>query len=307
MKKNNRIRESTDSKLEQERRELAVVPIFRSNDLYQAMFPEIEPVFQKGEDLEGYSPEVKLKRKKLIDFIVKNENKTIILDQTCEEQLWYVGLAELPDKFELDKMPKEFPYEFEKLLKIHYNIDYSFGITIDSRLREKLGQEFSPQVAKVLFEIAKRKNENIQQVYILTLNIADHTTKDVLNLKEYGNQAKEISHTISYTSGWNTEEEKKRITLVSTVLKDVAWKELGVEPELVATLNKADIKHGDLIVVDRHNPAIVVEKINEIFPKQISQLPLETELYNNQKFLGDEMASKGLVNVLRKIFENVMD
>lgn len=288
---------------EKERGELAVVPIFRGNDLYQAMFPEVEPVFEKGENRDDSSA------KKVLDAMIANPNKTVLLDKTCDSYLsYYLTLENLPKKFELTELPlvnNAFDKKaLAKLLKIHYNIDYNPWGTIDAKLEGKLGHAFSPELVKGLFEIAKKKNEDMQKVYILTLHIADHTPKqEVLNLKEYEDLAEEISRTITYTNGWDTEEAKKQISLVSAVLRETAEKELGIKPELIATVNMEDIQKGDFFVVDRHHPAVSKGNINERFPQQVLLLPLETELLNNEKFLGNKFPGEGLAMMLRRDFE----
>jgi hypothetical protein len=299
MEKINQNPENKVSKLEQEKGELAFIPIFRNNDLYHAMFPEIKPLFEKGEDVDMTSI------KKVVDAIIANENKAVIVDETCKEPLLYIELEHLPEKFALKELPTSnggFDLEvFQKLLKTHYNIDFDPYTSIDEKLRKKIGQDFSVDLAKSLFEIAKNKNKNIKQVYILNNNIGDHAILTSDN-SEYVDSAKEITTSITFESN-ESEERKERVSLILAILKKAVEEEFGIEPKIVQTIKQSDISEGDLVIVDRHNSAISNEKLNEILPKQISLLPIETELYNNERFLGNELPSDSLANMLRKDFE----
>lgn len=297
MEKINQNPENKVSKLEQEKGELAVVPIFRANDLYQAMFPEVEPLFPKGKEI-GYD-----EIKPLLNAIAKNKDKSVILDNTCREEILpETRLEDLPEEFGLKELPKGFDsYVLGDLFKKHFNIDLKLDDTIDSKIREQLNFKFSPELTKELLEIVKSKNPNVKQVYILNNSIGDHAGDMSAYAPEYINSAKEIGASI--VSEESFEERREHESLVLAILKKAVKEEFGVEPAIVSTLHQGDIKDGDLVIVDRHNSLVSDEKLNEVLPKQVALLPIETELHNNEQFLGGEVSSEGLANRLRKGFE----
>jgi len=281
--------------------ELEAVPIFRANDLYCDIFPEIKPIFEKGEEPRS--------GKKIIEAILKNEGKTVILDRTCEAYVTLVKPEDLPKEFGLNEIPEDGLQinDLKKLFKTHFNIEIKKE-TIDDKIEKKTANGFSPEIVKGLFEMAKKKNSNIKQVYILSLNIADHAPYplEISNFKQYEDSAKEIGQEIVETDAVDVEgieEEKKRMSFILAVFKKATKEEFGIEPKLITTINQEDIKEGDLVVVDRHNSACSKLKINEQFPKQVSILPLESEIRNNEKFLGDKFTDSGLIKNLRKDFE----
>lgn len=253
-----------------EKLELSVVPIFRANDLYEAMFPEIKPLFAKGEELDMSSVQ------KLIDSIVSNKNKSVVIDDTCREALYHVELENLPKEFGLTELPTingGFDFNaFSELLKKHYNIDFSAWDTIDQKIKELLDYKFSPELVKGLIDIAKRKNKNIQQILILTDSLADHV----------GDFPREN---------------------VLSVIRDEVRKEFGKDAKVVSTIE--DLNDGDLAIVDRHNNLISHLKFDISHPKQVSILPLETEIFNNQENLKENVLDDNMdfIRKLRKIFE----
>ena len=252
--------------------ELAAVPIFRSNDLYDALFPEITPIFKKGEEPNA---------KQIFEVIASCRDQAIVLDNTCYETILdtdKVTINDLPQEFELQEIPED-AWQVDlraisELFKEKFSVDMPFygDKTIDRKIDKALGQNFSPELAVGLLEIAKQKNHDIKRVYILSANISDHV----------GNFPKEN---------------------VADLLKDTVQKEFGIEPNVVATISATNIVEGDLIIVDRHNPTVSFLKLNETLPRQISLLPIETELFNNEQFLGEEIQSNTLVAQLRKNFE----
>ncbi len=166
-----------------------------------------------------------------------------------------------------------------ELLKDRFQTEIVFEgqnlYTIDEKLSKILGGTFSPELVKSLFEIAKQKNKNIKQIYILTENIKDHVhTEDKEQVKE---------------------------TVVSTLVDEVK-KDFSLEPIILPTMNASDIKDGDHIIVDRHNP-LVHGDIVQKKPTQFSVLPLETEISNNERYLEEKADKSKLVTILRKEFE----
>ncbi|MFH1608424.1 MAG: hypothetical protein ABH951_00190 [Patescibacteria group bacterium] len=273
----------------EEKPELEAVPIFRNNDLYAELFPEIKPAFEKGEE-----PTVK----KILDAIIQYKDKKVILDSTCAYKIMdmdkeEVSISDFPKEFELNELPdhptNEYIIDTKKifqLLKEKFNItivsqpveDERFApplISIDEKIAKILASTFSQELIGELFSIAKQKNQNIKKVYILTENINDHI---------HGKNRDEV------------------IPTVISVLTDEVKKNFGIEPIILPTMSESEIKDGDLIVVDRHN-LLVRGKIVEQKPTQFSMLPMETELSNNERYLENKPEKSKLIILLHKEFE----
>ncbi len=270
-----------------EQSELVYYPIFRDNELYQAMFPEIKPLFAVGEEVGQDSV------KKLIDEIILHENdKLIILDETCKRVL---------------KLAKE--EDFPK--KINTSC---YDSSIDWKIEKHLHHEFSPGFAKTLFEKAKGKNKNVKQIYIVMQNLSDHSGSfrkldELPFFNEHLDSAKKILGEIEneYKCSNNgreyEHEEKLQTALNLSILRKAAEDEFGITPKFVMDIKPGYINDGDHIVVDRHNRLIGEFKIHTIIPNQISQLPLGTELFNYECFSSDSQISNSVAKELRKLFE----
>ena len=179
---------------------------------------------------------------------------------------------------------------FVNQIKRQFNVDIE-NVTIDEKVEKKIGWNFSPAMVKELLNIAKEKNPNeIKNIHILTNNIADHVeyTEDI-----FGDPTG-----LSF-------EEKRRIKSekVLEILKTEVKKLFNSDPKVVDSFGNQEIKNNDLIIMDRHNEAVRISNINEKFPRQVSILPMETELDNNRKFLGGDFATGELINMLREDFE----
>lgn len=263
--------------------ELKAVPIFRNNDLYAELFPEIQPAFEKGED-----PTLK----KVFATIALYRGKNVILDKTCSTAITKPNRAEIslndfPSELELNEVPAHPQNEkrmdrqkifdlFKEKMNITILCDKdAFPETIDKKITEVLGGTFSPELVVSLFEIAKQKNNDIKNVYILTENIDDHI----------------------YTA----DRDQVLPTVVPTLVEG-AKIAFGVDAVILPTINASDIKDGDLIVTDRHNKIIrdgaVAQK-----PSQFSVLPLETEISNNERYLENKPEQSKLITILRREFE----
>lgn len=278
----------TDLENKEKLGELEEIPIFRNNDLYAEMFPEIHPTFEKGEE-----PTVK----KIFDEIIKYQGKKIILDETCKSKIEYVEVVDCKiEDFPLVLELKELPLhpknaEFVDMDRIFEILKEKLDITlvlknsegnptsVDEKIGAVLGGTFSPELVKNLFEIAKQKNSNIKKVYILTGNIDDHIF---------------------------TEDRDAVLPTVVPTLVDEAKKSFGVEPVVLPTMNGSQVQDGDFIIVDRHN-ALVRGGIVEQKPTQFSVLPLETELSNNERYLENKPSHTKLTTLLRKQFEKKTD
>ena len=250
----------------EEKLELDAIPVFRNNDLYAELFPKIKALFEKGEEPSA---------KKIYDEIIKHKDKKVILDKTCLNALLDLEIAKLED-FPKELDLKEIPVfrgevlvsKIFELLKKDFSVEVESN-TIDYKISKVLGN-FSFESIKTLLEIAKSKNNNIKEIYILTNNLTDHIDN---SLKD---KALEI-------------------------LKEEIQKEFGFEPKIVPiidTISDESIQ----VIVDRHNHAVSRSNLDERFPKQVSMLPLENELFNNQQFLGNELRNKNLIKELRKEF-----
>ena len=259
--------------------ELEAIPIFRNNDLYTELFPEIKPTFEKGEE-----PTLK----KIVSEIIKYQNKKIIFDNTSRNIFMYGKIK--PEDFSENKEWYEIVSgseghsistgTFEELIKEKLGIEIS-STFIESEMNETFKNDFSPKLVDELFEIAKGKNSNIKQVYILSEAITDHV----------------------YEFRSNFPKDKVVPTLV-----EEARKTFGIEPVVLATINESEIKEGDLIVVDRHNSSVRGDIVSRK-PTQFSVLPMETELSNNDRYLtGNHTKLSGeLSKKLRKIFEKKLE
>ncbi len=260
--------------------ELIAVPIFRANDLYNSIFPEIKPVFGIGEEPNA---------KRIFEVIKANNGENVMLDMTCYKaihDLQKVTLEDFPKEFKLKEIPEDAGQvdlgEISKMFKEEFDVtlDSYSSNTIDMKIARSLGENFSPELVQSLFEIAKQKNSNIQKVYILSDNISDHV-RDFPKDK------------------------------VLDSIKEKVQSEFGLSPIVVPTLNKNDIKAGDLIVLDRHNTLVnsltdpETYKIPKDFSLQVSLLPLETELHNNEQLTDKKIESGTLVETLRKSFEKL--
>jgi hypothetical protein len=270
--------ETIQTKLEKTH-ELIAIPIFRSNDLYNSLFPEITPIFKRGEE-----PSLK----KIFDSIKEHGGKEVILDRTCYKAIAWTpaqeaNIEDFPDEFKLKKIPENSGTidmdKLTKLFKKNFDVTLSpYDNTIDSKIAKALGYNFSPDLIQSLFEIAKQKNSDIQKVYILSDNISDHV----------GDFPKDK---------------------VLDVLKEKVESEFGLSAIIVPTL--CNIEKGDHVVFDRHNHLMssLVDldtyRLPENISHQVSLLPLETELHNNEQFGGKKLESGTLVETLRKSFEKV--
>jgi len=260
--------------------ELEAIPIFRNNDLYSELFPEIKAAFEKGEE-----PTIK----KLVGEILKYPNKQLIFDNTCRNKFMYANVTseDLPQDLDWQKILEGSANNsistntFKKIIEEKYNIRISPNDFIENKINEVLMEDFSPKLVDELFEIANQKNPNIKQVYILSDAITDHVYEDKSNFPK----------------------EKVLPTLV-----EEARKFFGVEPIVLPIINESLIKEGDLIIVDRHNPSLKGDIVKQK-PTQFSVLPMETELSNNDRYLGGNhlKVSGGLTEKLRNIFEKKIE
>lgn len=282
------------NKPEEEKKEkpkLEAIPIFRNNDLYAEIFPEIKPAFEKGEDPIA---------KKLFEVLMEYKNKKVILDNTCIETLQNSELGDFPSEFGLKEVPNVNGWtdmkKISELLKQYYDIDsdLSSGTTIDSKISELLQSNFSSESVRGLLEIAKGKNNNIKEVYILSNNIADHTGDFLDFFKDEVSRLKEEDIGDFYRDK------------VVAILKEEAIKEFGFEPKVISTIDNIS-DQSIQVITDRHNNAIYSQNLAERFPKQISMLPLASELFNNERFLGGSMCGTKVADEIRKIFEKKIE
>lgn len=280
-------KESENNIENKEKPELEAIPIFRSNDLYAEMFPEITPAFKKGEEPTF---------KKVLDAIIQHKNKTVILDRTCQWALkdfydyhtkkFTVTLNDFPKEFELSELPikseNKTRLDINKILKQKFNISIN-DILIDEKIDSATEHAFSSELVEELLSIAKQKNKDIRKIYILTENISDHVG-DGLDKKA---------------------KDKVTDKLVSAIKKN-----FNIKPIIVETMDYSDIKVGDHIIVDRHHPLLRMNgegiTANQKKPCQFSVLPLATELNNNERYL-ENKKGKNLATILRKQFEKKKD
>jgi len=268
------IGDNKGGKIEKEKKPLAVAPIFRANDLYCAMFPEVKPLFNKGEQPDA---------KKIFEAILQHKGQKVELDYTCMYELSQIKELEvIPIELSLAEVPmngnKLDLKVIERLLSEKYGItfiNYQGGwCTIDDTINQKTGFGFSPEVASVLVEIAKQKNPGAKKIYIIRECLEDHV------------------------AGNFSEDE------IVQILTEEVKKAFGVEPivvpELDRIIEKAISDPSVHIIKDRH--AGQYDFVDE-HPKQVSSLPLITELHKNEEFLQLEAKEGGLAAYLREAFE----
>jgi hypothetical protein len=260
----------------QEAGKLKAIPIFRANDLYVKIFPEIEPAFQKGEEPNS---------KKIFEILKKYQNKEIIFDNTCAKTLFYeTNLEEIPN--ELNFIPKTYTYNEKEFARLSDDKDFlkvlmekwgvyfpknPSGNTIDKTISKKLGFGFSPEIVKTLFDIAKQKNSNLKQILILTDHLTDH-------VRDFPREQ------------------------VLPLLQKGAMDAFSIEAKTLPIIEEKDVKDDELIVLDRHNEAHGRNDLGKKMPMQTLLLPLETELFNYEQATGKK-PNFDLVSIVRKEFE----
>jgi hypothetical protein len=310
----------------EKKKKLTAVPIFRENDLFCEIFSEVEPAFNKNEE-----PNIKA----IIKAILKTKNNKIILDRTCERKLFseYSGIT--PEDFPEEIDPKDLLTEkilykgstteqkricldkekFMSMVKKQFNIEIENEI-IDRKIEKKIGYSFSPEMVDELLNMAIKKNDNeIKNVYVLIGNLIDHTGKEYLenlpsNLELSEIEVERMKEDIKVSVPSFTESEinnyikdnKEKFAKVLDILKTEIKKVLDLEPKIIDFIEYSKIEKSDLVIVDRHNLFVRRDNMDEKIPKQVSMLPMETELKNNRDFLGKDFATDGLIEKLREEF-----
>ena len=163
----------------EKRWQLAYYPIFRGNALYNAMFPEITPLYQAGED-----PDAEV----ILEEILKHPWEKVILDKTLSNELYRSEkLTEeyLKHRFPAIEMTMESNNEtaldtkqtLKSIFKL-YDISIHYS-TIDNMIHNNLswGEDFnvfSSQDAKNFVSLITAQVPNVDRVIIALNNISDH-------------------------------------------------------------------------------------------------------------------------------------
>lgn len=259
--------------------ELAAVPIFRANDLYSSLFPEVKPVFERGEEPTA---------KKIFDAILEHKNQEVILDQTC--------LATIMGRREGSKLtPEDFPPELglqevplgkdgsvdfgvirsllkEKFHIIFPSIEKPFPLkgrpqTIDRKIENKMQTGFSPETVKWFLELSKKENQNIERVYINTDFLTDHV---------------------------GTFPKEKVLDTLKAGVQEI----FGIEPTIITDGHSGELGDRDLVIADRHSN--LARSLKE--KKQLAVLPISDQMIRNEK-IKDTPFEASLAKNIREDFE----
>ncbi len=267
-------------KNQQHLKPLAVLPVFRANALYCAMFPEIEPLFKEN---EVPSP------KKLYEFLAQQAGKSVMLDLTCffagHKNAKDLTLADFPEALELKKVPTRdngetlIVWDVYKAFRKKMDVRLS-QTAIDSVIENSIEKKFDKETVKTILTTAKQKNADIKEVILITNHINNHIGKIIT-------PETELETIILFREGI-----KEELGLEMVTRYDIAWK---------------DIKPTNMVIVDRHHPMICKE--NEIWMdwnfNRLLILPIASELHYQEKFLGKKTLPESLAGTFRKYFETI--
>ena len=256
------------------KKEFDFIPIFRGNDLYNAVF-QIDPVIPA---------EAKPDAQKILDEVIKHSNKRIMFDGTCRKALCPFGLyirESLVEKIPVEHRRCDAKGEyvlFEESLKEWKNIVF-IEESIDWCAGEVVGGGMTTEILKELFQTVRAKNNNkINRVVILTDNLFDHagprgiSEPDVIK-KEMESVAKKVLH------------------------PDVILFQPNIDSDEVGKL--------DLVVADRHHEIIIMHELWKKFPRNTLVLPLESALGFDEYTLGLSPGETGVVELLQKYLSKV--
>lgn len=150
--------------------ELAYYPIFRGNTLYNAMFPDVKPLFQAGEE-----PNAKL----ILQDIFKHKGERIVMDRTTKDAL-YKKLAvedinQIIPNAEIEYARDGSLYIMETL-KIAFEKDniapiQNLDVMVSSGEDENF---FSPEDAKELVSLIKNQIPDANRVILALDRIGAH-------------------------------------------------------------------------------------------------------------------------------------
>lgn len=294
---------------------LAYVPLFRGNALYNAMFPEVTPLFQAGEE-----PDAKI----ILQEIFKHKDEKIITDGTVENELYKLTQEDikeiLPDA--------EIKYYQNGNLDVMSSIKPIFekeNITLSGNLDSKISksqneQFFSSEDAKEFISLINNQVPDCNRVIIALESLSSH----VLNLHhlntrfdsdEKANKEKEyqtlclkypidtvsvqIDPLLEKTKNISKLKEligkfpdaevhiegtKKTTELIVAVLSEQIRNSLRIEPEfIIDNINLATLDDKTVIIYDRHNKLSNEMKLEEKIPQQTILMPLETGIHHAQK------------------------
>lgn len=167
--------------------ELAYVPIFRANNLYKTMFPEITPLVNQGEEPDP---------KKIFEEIIKHPNSQIAIDGTCESAL---------DRLSLDDVPKEISQEYIKTWQngdAYFDVrSYleSLGIQIKNieyaiSHDQEYFSPFSPERAEPVVALLQEQMPNCNRVIISLDHLDDHTGNRNTIMRYKKDQGEELTN-----------------------------------------------------------------------------------------------------------------
>ncbi len=160
--------------------ELAYYPIFRGNTLYNEMFPDIQSLFQAGEE-----PNAKV----ILQEILKHKGEQIVMDNTTDacfrRELTQDDLLEVTPGIDIVLT------KYDKSLDVMSSLEPIFkknGITFSRETIDRLvsGSEyediFNSGDAKQIVSLIKNQVPNVNRIIVGVNNIDDHITNSKTEL-----------------------------------------------------------------------------------------------------------------------------
>lgn len=321
--------------------ELAYVPLFRGNALYNAMFPDVTPLFQAGEE-----PNAKI----ILQEILKHKGEQIVMDGTTQNELQKLTAEDiaqiLPDA--------EIKYYQNGNLDVMGSINPAFekdnttlSGNLDSKITESQHEQFfSPEDAKEIVSLVKNQIPDVTHIIIALDGMSDHVKCIKSSASE--EEQKEWSHTINSEQGKELRtksdlilEQTGKITFFRSSKFFDDWKEtglsdeqvnekvadavertkqailfpvlqiaqeikdsLGIDPEFVVQdVDLSVIDEKTAIIYDRHNALSNKMKLEEKIPQQTILMPLDTGIYHAQQIGALKTADGDYALSKRKLFE----
>jgi|GEM_PF-2238374 len=259
--------------------ELASYPIFRGNALYNAMFPDVKPLFQAGEE-----PDAKI----ILHEILKHKGEQIVMDKTTERELRELtkeDIAEILPDAEIKYSQNGNLDVMGSLQSVFEKGNIILSGNIDSMLSKSQDEQFfSAEDAKEIISLVKNQVPDVNRVVIGLNNISDHilsgSIDPVLESKykdpnEFSKKKNEWQKIVSDEKSQNflkeidgimedTREVKYRYSVLS---KEYSLKYMLKENQI--TLPEKFFISGD----DKETDSKNVERLN-VF---IADLPMETQ------------------------------
>lgn len=302
-------------------KELGCYPIFRANDHYSDLFPEIEPLFKKGEQPNG---------NKVLAEILSHSDKEIVIDETCKQALYSLNGENIDKNVfseDLGEYMKgyQFGYRLMCFLKEKRNIKIK-DKTIDNILIETLAHDgvMSPEMAKDLVSILKIQNPKCDRVLLFVDMIRSHISpypnslrkekiNEIRKIVDDSNLKKELDKIFENSKYFTKDEKdilkdkyppdeedktfleeirqrenetKDEAKYIVVCISDSIEKELGIKPEFILGYDGNGLEKIQNL---DENVSIIADRhnkicdVNFVSEKQKVILPLDTAVYHAEK------------------------